>query len=357
MLFFPIYAILLLILSAIGLVHYFCVRAGHPRKNEVRLPPLFQLIGVICTVFFDGILIWAILDDEATLWVLGGFAVFSLLGVLLIFGPMRSIRYDKEGFVLRTFPFYLPRRYEYSQITAIREDANYLYLGNRWVYLEDEAVGYFEFLDQIEKAYKKNHKKSIPRKKKRVNADPFNGNVESPGTFIFAYVLIYALLAGFLLFIFFQSRLPAEEDMPQKEVIFSRCEIEDDSVEFYIEGDELPYRISYRNAIPTTDEEFAALADEGQTVQIRYLEKKKAYNLYSVTSADGTNYLSYEICALEERLAWYSVLGMVGIFALIWTWYVVRSIQIGRNPQKYSRKTILRYFRPGYVRMDGSSVE
>lgn len=360
-LFFQIYAIFLLILSLIGLIHYIIARKGCDREDVVRLPLIFQPIGIVGTVVFGIILLWAIYDGENTPWVLIGFALLSLLGVALIVAPFRTIRYDREGFTLRTIPFFIPRRYEYSEITAIREDMNVLYLGRRRILLEDEASNYFDFLDQISRAYKKLHGTSIPLRKKRVNIDPFKGNVNTPGGFVFAYVLLYLVIVGFLLMGWFMARPPAEESLPVRQVIFTRCEVTEERIEFFIDGDPYPYRIVYPENSPTTDEAFTSLAKEKQTVSIRAQLMENAdtprYTLYSITGADGTEYLTYEDAAHEMRLVWYLILGMSAVFAALWIWYVVRSIQVGRNPKKYSRKTILRYFRAGMVQVNGKSVK
>lgn len=356
-LFFQIYAIFLLILSLIGLIHYFVVLGSQPRKNEVRLPLWIQPIGIVGTVVFGIILLWAIADGEDTLWVLIIFALLSILGILLIFAPMRSIRYDQEGFVLRTFPFYLPRRFEYSEVTAIRDDIHVIYLGKKRVLLNDIDDNFAEFFLEIRFAYEKLHKAPLPERKKK-SIDPFNGNVESPGGFVFVWTLLFALIIGMVAVGYFFGKPPAKESLTVREVIFTRCEMEEESILFYTDGDEAQYRIHYRESIPTSNEAFLALAEEKQRVQIHTeMDEEGEYSVYTVTKSNGEVLLAYEDAIHEGMLVWYAVIVIAILFTLIWTWYVVRSIQIGRNPQKYSRKTILRYFQPDFVRVNGRYVK
>ena len=87
------------------------------------------------------------------------------------------------------------------------------------------------------------------------------------------------------------------------------------------------------------------------------MDEEGEYWVYTVTKSDGEVLLTYEDAIREGMLVWYAVIVIAILFTLIWTWYVVRSIQIGRNPQKYSRKTILRYFQPDFVRVNGRYVK
>ncbi len=356
-LFFQIYAIFLLILSLIGLIHYLVVRGRKARKNEVRLPLWIQLIGIVGTVVFGIILLWAIADGEDSLWLLIGFASFSLLGVPLILAPMRTIRYDKSGFVVRSFPFYLPRRFEYSEVTAIREDINVIYLGKKRVLLNNIDDNFAELFLEIRFAYEKLHKAPLPERKKK-SIDPFNGNVDEPGGFVFVWILLFAQIIGMVAVGYFFGKPPAKESLTVSEVVFTRCEMEEESILFYTDGDEARYRIHYRESIPTSDEAFLALAEEKQRVQIHTeMDEEGEYSVYTVTKSDGEVLLTYEDAIHEGMLVWYLVIGLAILFTFIWTWCVVRSIQIGRNPQKYSRKTILRYFRPDFVRVNGRYVK
>ena len=64
----------------------------------------------------------------------------------------------------------------------------------------------------------------------------------------------------------------------------------------------------------------------------------------------GETYMSFEHSHAGERKTWLIVGGAFAAFTAFWVFYVARSIQVGRHPERYSRKTIRRYFKDGYVR-------
>ena len=74
------------------------------------------------------------------------------------------------------------------------------------------------------------------------------------------------------------------------------------------------------------------------------------YRIYALTGADGTPYLTFDQAAAEERAEGLKVLAIFGGFLLLWGWIILRSIQVGRHPERYSERTIRRYFKPGVVK-------
>ena len=342
--FFKIYAIVLLLFSLVGAIHSAVRYINEPRKDVVRLPLCCELVGIL-GAFFGILLLWAISDGEDTWWVLSIFALLGSMTLALILASFRTIRFDRQGFTVRRFPFFLPRRYEYREITAVRDDFLLLYVGNRRIGLNEIDTNCWEFLQQANRAYRKFHKVSIPRIEKKFHIDPFCGNVDHPEGIVLAYILVSACIIGMGAMIFLGAKPPNQEELICQTVTFTHYEVEDGEINYYVEGDEHPYRSN----VSADNADFIRLAQGDQTVQILVDEREKANVLYSMIGEDGRVYIAYEEVIHEETVSWYFLFGMVGLFAAMWGWFIFRSIQVGRNPQNYSLNTIYLYFRRGTV--------
>lgn len=347
--FFKIYAIVLLLFSLVGAIHSAVRYINEPRKDVVRLPLCCELVGIVGTVIV-GIILWGIISqgDEVS-WLLSVLALIGCVGVILLLASFRTIRFDRQGFTVRRFPFFLPRRYEYREITAVRDDFLLLYVGNRRIGLNEIDTNCWEFLQQANRAYRKFHKVSIPLVEKKFHIDPFCGNVDRPAAVVFGYILMSVCIIGMGAMIYFGAKPLTQEELTRQTVTFTHYEVEDGEINYYAEGDERPYR----SHVSADNADYIRLAHGDQAVQILVDEREKANVLYSMIGEDGRVYIAYEDVVHEETLSWYFLLGMVGLFAAVWGWFVFRSIQVGRNPQNYSEKTVYLYFRRDSIRIDG----
>ena len=73
------------------------------------------------------------------------------------------------------------------------------------------------------------------------------------------------------------------------------------------------------------------------------------YRVFALSDGNGRVYLTLEQAAEKERQTWWAVGGIWIMLSLVWAAYVVRSVQVGRHPERYRKKTIHRYFRRGVV--------
>ena len=343
--FFKIYAIVLLVFSLMGAIHSAVRFINEPRKDVVRLPWFCELVGIVGAVIV-GIILWGIISqgDEVS-WLLSVLALIGCVGEILLLASFRTIRFDRQGFTVRRFPFFLPRRYEYREITAVRDDFLLLYVGKCRIGLNEIDSNCWEFLQQANQVYRKFHKVSIPLVEKKFSIDPFRGNVDHPAGFVLAYILVSVCIIGMGAMIFLGAKPPNQEELICQTVTFTHYEVEDGEINYYVEGDDRPYRSN----VSADNADFIRLAQGDQAVQILVDEREKANVLYSMIGEDGRVYIAYEEVIHEETVSWYFLLGMVGLFAAVWGWFIFRSIQVGRNPQNYSLNTINLYFRRGTV--------
>ena len=282
-----------------------------------------------------------------------GFLAFALLSSTLIVAYINCrIYYDENGFTARNF-FGIKRKFTYDEITGIKEDMHedYLYMGNRKVMIDSFSVGACEFLAFVHRKYRSINKKNLPKilKTKR---DIFNGNIQDSGGFIFVYALLELFLIGFLIFILYYTYGNASmKNVGKSTVIFSECVLDDDTLKL-TSSDGEKYELSFLSDDFNTDK-IKAICD-GSTYCDVYAKK--------ITPDNGSEYYSIkaifasdtEILSFEETREMYikenRVILLFPIGALIlWTAFIVLSIIVGRNPQKFSKRFAKFFFQEGYI--------
>lgn len=327
-----------------------------PRKGkqgEVHLPGFLGILGTVCGIPFLLLALISFLKEE-----LGAalcFLLLASLGGAMIVGYFNCrITYDSSGFTAKNF-LGIKGRFTYDQITGIKRNVNeiFLYVGKRRYMVDGIAVGGGEFLLFAAKQYRTlNNGSSIPmiQNSKR---DLFHGNVESPGEFLFVYILIGVVCVGFLIFVVCEVFVPSNPgNTIEQEVCFASCQVKEDRICFRSVDRKL-YKISFFDE-EIDLQEMDRLCD-GESLLTVY---GKEY-----TPDDGEDY--FEIKAIyhndEEILSFsdtdrlhrqeYWPLVLMGLlFCMIWGAYVAGSVIVGRNPQRYSKKTIKLFFKDGYVK-------
>lgn len=282
-----------------------------------------------------------------------GFLAFALLSSTLIVAYINCrIYYDENGFTARNF-FGIKRKFTYDEITGIKEDMHedYLYMGNRKVMIDSFSVGACEFLAFVHRKYRSINKKNLPKilKTKR---DIFNGNIQDSGGFIFVYALLEVFFIGFLIFILYYTYGNASmKNVEKSTVIFSECVLDDDTLKL-TSSDGEKYELSFLSDDFNADK-IKAICD-GSTYCDVYARK--------ITPDNGSEYYSIkaifvsdtEILSFEETREMYikenRVILLFPIGALIlWTAFIVLSIIVGRNPQKFSKRFAKFFFQEGYI--------
>lgn len=131
--------------------------------------------------------------------VLIGAAILALASLAGLWAWLRfRIEYDRDGLRVRSIT--QANRYcPYAKLWGI-ESKKRLYLDKGSVRLR-RGEAWEDLVKTAQRGYQRGHGKRIPRVSSiRRSWDPFNGNVQQPGEFIFVYILLYALGLGFLAF-------------------------------------------------------------------------------------------------------------------------------------------------------------
>ena len=331
-------------------------------KNKdccVALPSFLWGIGMVCScVFLVVAVICLLTSDGPSGGVVGAtvFTLFSALGSALILAALNCrIVYDDTFFEATNF-LGIKRTYTYDRITGIQglhQDVK-LYVGDSIVRIDDMAIGKQKFLDHARKQYRiRNNGKAIPVSTNG-KKDLFYGNVESPGEFIFVYILIGAVIVGMLILITVDFAPKSPGDLDYATLSFDRYEVVEERLQLYTSDDPMYYSIiGYRETM-TDSETFLAHCDAGEKFTIGYTMYAKAdephYGIECMTGKDGRTHLTMEaVHDYRYGDAWALYL-IFGGFGLLWFVYVAMSIYVGRHPEKFSPRFVyLCFFKPGYI--------
>lgn len=325
------------------------------KEQTVTLPKLFPIIGTIASVVFMVVAGIALFLNESTaLFII--FIVISICGAALIAAYCNCrIIYDESTFTSKSF-FGCKHTYTYDQITAIQDKSAdiKIYIGKRVVRIDELAVGKYEFLAFANIQYQKlNNGKSIPSR--ALKTDIFNGNVERPGEFVFAYIVISLFCIGMIVLCAIISVPRTADDLEYASLAFERYEIQDKDLLLYAKDDPKYYIIPEYEALLSDANEFISLCNSGEIFDVGFVVYDKAdvphYAPESIKKSDGTVCLSMEAVHDYQRgnSLVYCLL-LVG-FAVVCFAYIAVSIYVGRNPEKFSRRFIRLFFKDGYIRL------
>jgi hypothetical protein len=323
------------------------------KKGKVYLHKLLFFIGAIATTFFLVLTFIAAFTSDSV----GGpiaFFVFSLLCSSLVIAYVNCrITYDDQGFVAKNF-FGIKRKFTYDQVTGIRVDMHedYIYIGKRKVMVDSFAVGGFEFISFLKKKCRKNNGgRGLTKVEKH---GIFNGNVEDATGFIIVYVMFSVFIIGFAAFlvwnIFFNPS--TVENTIEKQVCFNSFAVDGEKIIFGAD-DNVKYKIHF------VDDEFDTQelrsACDGKTALTVFCEEQTPDDepmYYSVKAIlCGDKYLlSFEDTNRFYSQEYWPLLLFPVVFALIWGTFITMSIIVGRHPQKFGKKIVHMFFKPGYVK-------
>lgn len=359
-----------------------------PKKGDgstVHLPKLMLIIGIVCTSVFLVPAGYLLFIEKEIIGI--AFALFALFASSLIVAFVNQrIYYDSEGFTAKSF-FGIKRHFSYSDIecslgeiphdldkvmadeecddvdflidylTSVASEDIRLKVGGRKILIDKSAVGGLEFLAFAQKQYKKfNGGRPIPNQKKTTKCDAiFNGNVEHATAQIITYVVIELVLIAALVFIPIIN-VPTEMDELEFETVTVQSyTVDEDSIRLKIEGFEIePFFSGYKDVLDDVNEIFALLDSEepfeiGYTT---YVDDGEAYHHIEYVKDKNGNVLTTPQDYYESYQGTVMLLFVLAIvFNIVWIANVILSIYVGRNPQKFSKKFVHKFFKEGTIKL------
>lgn len=329
-----------------------------PRKGKegvVYLSPVLLGVGILCTALFciPGVIIPVVTGEWTGEYFF--FLLFAALSSSLIIGYINCrIWYNADGFTVKYFLGY-SRHFSYSEIESIQGWQRDVKLKVRGctVRVDEVAVGKWEFLDVARKQYRiANGGKAIPKVEKS-KWDIFNGHVDNPGEFVFAYLLLLLFMPGAVLVCFLVTEPTPVEDLTfVVDGVTWTAVAEDDRTDLVLYAGDMEMEVwGYQHTLSDW-KGFVDACKTGKKFAIGYRtvtndEKEiTGYSVEYIEDSTGKVWITPED-ARNHRF--WEVTWMFGIMELIWIAFCGASIYIGRNPHKFSKKTIGLFFKDGYV--------
>lgn len=355
-----------------------------PQKGDgsaVHLPRLMLIIGIICTAVFLVPAVWIVFFEKDLM----GLAFFggSLLSSSLIIAYINQrIYYDSEGFTAKSF-FGIKRRYSYSDIEysigniphdldlviddedfddidyvldLMTEDIRLMVRGKK-ILIDQIAVGGIEFLAFAQKQYKIfNGGRPIPEKKKTTKCDAiFNGNVKNATATIVIDIVVLVVWLGLFLLIPLTNVPGKMEDLKIQTVTVQSYKADEEYL--YLDIDGFEDEIFLRGYTETFDDVNALLAvlDSKEPIEIGYEtvnDDGDIYHRIEYVKDNNGNVLTTP----EDFHEFYQhdvkkFMLIFGAIVILWIGYIILSIYVGRNPEKFSAKFVHKFFKEGTIRL------
>lgn len=317
--------------------------------GTVKMDLMVPIIGIICSLFFGIILIISICNN-GTLFSNCVFGGLLLLGIIMILTLNQKINYTPLGFSYRDM-FRITHSYEYSQIKKISYGKDsWIIVGHRIILIDSMAVNGRKFV-RIAIQYSQNAKI-----KTEGQAKLFNGNIKSPGEFIFAWVLFIVAIIAFMLWGISFTKPVKTEDLSSYTDTISEYQFDSENDEGY---KRLIIKLdSYSETFCTWElnendsifSEFEKDVLQNEKFKLCFLKKdlknEKTY-IYLLSTKDNT-YITLDR-ANENNKEIRAVLIGFSVFSLfIWIIYIIASVHVISNVEKYP-KAIKWFVKPSYV--------
>lgn len=336
-----------------------CRRDLPPQPGETRRFPWgsgFVALGMVLEGLMAAFVIGFALLGAGGVELL--FAVFQLLATAIVTEAcLHVLVLTKEGFVIRT---------HFGRVHACRwEDVLWCTgdpksAGGATSLKTKEKRFFLSFLPPVGMALlgvirAERQKRGLgPLPVRRASLDPFDGHVRDWQGMVVAYALVGVMLLaamGFMLVRFFTPVTP--ENTQRVTVAFSAwAERHDGRLDLFGQEDGMTYRVAYN--VEGMEAVRAACGTGAQYEAYVRLARpnhgEDYYRIFALTGADGTPCMTFGHSNAGERAEGLKILAFLGVGLTVWAFIVGRSIQVGRHPDRYSEKTIRRYFKPGYVR-------
>lgn len=332
----------------------FLKRPKKAKGRTVYLPKLIAVVGVFGSVFFLIPTLITAFSDEP-IWLPISFFLFFLLCVALIVAFLNCrITYDDNGFTVKNF-FGRKQRYTYRQITAIQGGVpkGDLCIGKRKIRIDESAVGRIDFIRFADRQYRILHDEmAIPEY--RSDHDLFNGHVKNATELIIAYILVGTITVGLLIFsvVYVYCMPDHEANTDSRQVCFTTCTLQKDTLIMTSTEDQI-YKIQF-SGDQVDIQKIKAVCD-GETIVTAYTKNvavkgEDPYFSVKAIRCDGDYIFSFEESNQLRQKAYRTTIVFAGVLNLAWFAYVAGSITVGKDPQRFSEKTIRLFFKDGYVR-------
>ena len=325
-----------------------------PSEGTVVHSKLVLIVGIIGAAFFGFCAVASFLSEGIGFEPVIFIAFTVMCAALIVAYLNQKITYNPDGFVASSF-FGTKRSYSYRDVTEFSDDGKNLklFVGKRKITLDESFVGRKEFISFVRKQYQKyNNGEALPKALTNPR-DLFNGKIADSGSMLFAYIMMLALcLAGVILVLVIMKPYSAEV-LEYKNLRFDYCAIDDKALQLYVQGDDMPYEVPEYLKTMAKSEELISVYRNGESFYVGYKAYPDAddpyYRAVTIEGSDGTVYLSLDESNEYQKKNKAQIMMLFGGFLLFWLVYVIASIYVGRNAEKFSLRFLSLFFKKSYI--------
>ena len=325
----------------------------HNKKQcgTVTMNPIVPIIGAICLIGF-GIFLGISIYAGAGIYVYAFWGLFLLLSLFMLLTVNQRIDYTSKDFIYRDM-FRIKHHYDYTQIKKIKYGKYVLiHVGHRIILIDSMATDGTKFA-RIAGQY-------APKAKFTTDHDSklFNGNISSPGEFIFVYILMALLPICLSIFIIVITKEVKLSDLNKLSAVissygFDMHENSSDRLSIKIDGNEKNFVIWNMNESSEAYARFTEDAAQNRVFDIYYAkddEKEDVVRIYQMQCGDNI-YISIEDENKDNRET--RTVGLIIAFVMLLAWllYVVVSSYVMRNAERFPNLIKL-FVKPSYIISD-----
>lgn len=318
-------------------------REKRMQEDVVYLPFYLAGVGSVCG---------GVMSIPTVVCAMGGDWAYAFFGVAVLVCDCMMIaylncviRYDGKGFVARNF-FGVQRSCSYAKVEGIRFGKDHrVYFQGHSIMLDEISIGREEFIEAIDKGYKKSTGKRVPSIKRKW--DPMNGHIDHPWGYFCLWVLVGVFCAALpILIVYSMTSVTDPAKVTMRSAVFTNYEILGDELCLYAEDGTTSFLIdhyqSYGDALPAPEE-----LCRGESYIIGTTGKKNYVKCLS--DEFGRDYITFEterkVYRDNQRVAtWFS-----GVFSILGIVFCYFGIAVARHPERYSDRFRRLFYKDGVL--------
>lgn len=337
-----IIAEMLLVVDSLIWLLYFVVKRDNGKT--VNMGGYFWIIVFVGGILSTFLMIRSVYTHNDRLVI--AFEALIWICIMLTLKRLRKvIIYDDKGFILRKKPF-LRQYYGYHEITAVcrREVDTTIYIEKKYIKLNHIMANEAEFLDYTLWNYRRIYGENPPADHTEFTADIFNGHVNNIAEAVFFYVFLSLFIFGIPVYLLYDAhKITTEEETEYLELRVTDYKITENGI-MMISDDYKDYFFlgSYKNYGNRINEMLEAVEDKRVLyVNVVYsnIRGDTSYTIFNIEDENGKVYVSFDEVNKSRMENGVKAFPLEMLFSGICFLWVIKSIMVTKNPEKYSQWT------------------
>ena len=318
-------------------------RKNWMKEDVVYLPFYLACVGIVCGGILSIPAVVCAMDGD---WMFAFFEAIVLACNCMMIAYLNCvIRYNDKGFVVRTF-FGIRRSCNYAEVEGIRFGRDHrVYFQGHSIMLDEISVGREQFIEAIDKGYKRATGKWVPSIKRK--CDPMNGHIDYPWAYFCLWIFLGAFCAALpVLIVYSMTRETDPAKVTMHNAVFTNYEIMGDELCLYGEDGSTSFLInyyrSYGDALPAPEK-----LCSGESYLIGTTGKKNYVRCLS--DEFGRDYITFETERKVYRDNQRVATCFLVVFSILGVVFCYFGIAIARHPERYGDRFRRLFYKDGVL--------